>query len=39
MGPSLPTSSIAVVPTTTREGMESVPVTPVLIKSVTLRPE
>ena len=30
---------IAGVPTTTREGMESVPVTPVLIKSVTVRRE
>jgi cyclophilin family peptidyl-prolyl cis-trans isomerase len=30
---------IASVPTTTRDGMESVPVTPVLIKSVTVRPE
>ena len=30
---------IAAVPTTTKDGMESVPVTPVLIKSVTLRRE
>lgn len=30
---------IATVPVTTRDGMESVPVTPVLIKSVTLRGE
>jgi cyclophilin family peptidyl-prolyl cis-trans isomerase len=30
---------IAGVPTTTRDGMENVPVTPVLIKSVTLRRE
>ena len=30
---------IAGVPTTTRDGMESVPVTPVLIKSVTVRRE
>ena len=30
---------IAGVPTTTKEGMESVPVTPVLIKSVTVRRE
>ena len=30
---------IAAVPTTTREGMENVPVTPVVIKSVTVRRE
>jgi cyclophilin family peptidyl-prolyl cis-trans isomerase len=29
---------IAAMPTTSRDGMEDVPVTPVVIKSVTLRP-